>query len=403
MENEKKIDIKPRLCYGGLFLLTGVAVMAFSLITGKSYEATLRNTFVSLIFSGTVMFMLMDAINRGREGLFFDNYDHKIRFMVGYAIGLFLALAFALVPNQFWPYMAIFVVLGLLSNFEIGLVTGTGFVMISVMLEENGNFGELFMYVLAGVVALSLFRDLKEETAIGFPTAISLMMQGLLLIAFYVLFQNRTLSISILILPILNLMLNLIILLLFLNMFGVYVIRKTNDMYMEINDAEYPLLARLKEENKDEYYRAIHTAYLAERLAHGLGLNARAVKTCSYYHRIGVMDGKTTWEDSNHYFSENNFPIEAVEFLHEYMEPKKGQIRSKEALAVNLSETMIASLMYLIKGNKDVKINYDQMIDSILDKKISEGELKDYDVTFREYDQMRKIFKKEKLYYDFLR
>ena len=28
--------------------------------------------------------------------------------------------------------------------------------------------------------------------------------------------------------------------------------------------------------------------------------------------------------------------------------------------------------MYLIKGNKDVKINYDQMIDSILDKKISE-------------------------------
>ena len=59
--------------------------------------------------------------------------------------------------------------------------------------------------------------------------------------------------------------------------------------------------------------------------------------------------------------------------------------------------------MYLLAKNKDMKIDYDQLIDKIFDKKEDEGELKNCDVTFREYDQMRKILKKEKLYYDFLR
>ena len=59
--------------------------------------------------------------------------------------------------------------------------------------------------------------------------------------------------------------------------------------------------------------------------------------------------------------------------------------------------------MYLLKKDKDAKIDYDNLIDSIIDKKVSDGELRDYDVTFRELEVMKKIMKKEKLYYDFLR
>ena len=314
-----------------------------------------------------------------------------------------LSCLFSFVPNEFWPYMSLIVIMALMSNAEIGMIAGVSFVTISVMLEESGSYGELFMYVLAGAVAVALFRDLKENTSIGLPTFIALLMQGVLLIAFNVLFQNRTLSFNLLIIPILNLMVNLIILLIFLNMFGVYVIRKSNDMYMEINDTEYHLLAELKAKDKDEYFRAIHTGYLAERVSLGLGFNDRAVKTCAYYHRIGVLNGSLKWADVEHYYTENNFPIEAVEYLHEYLEPAKGKSKSKEALTVQLCETVIASIMYLIKQNKDAKIDYDKLIDGLFDEKEKDGELKDFDVTFREYDQMRKILKKEKLYYDFLR
>lgn len=402
MEGDKS-KARYNLTYLALFIFTGVFVFAFSFIVGKSYEAILRNTVVSMLATGTVLFMIRDAIGRGPEGFSYDNYYRKSRFIVVFAGMVVLSCVLSLVPNEFWPYMSLFVILALFSNSEIGMIAGISFTTISVMLEENGSYGELFMYVLAGAVAIALFRDLKETTAIGVPVFISLLMQAVLIIAYNVLFQNRTFSINILILPILNLMLNLIILLVFLNMFGVYVIRKSNDMYMEINDVAYPLLVKLKEKDKDEYFRAIHTGYLAERIALGLGFNDRAVKACAYYHRIGVLDGGLKWADVEHYYVDNNFPIEAVEFLHEYIEPPKGAVKSKEALAVQLSETVIASIMYLIKQNKDAKIDYDKLIDNLFDKKEASGELKDYAVTFIEYDRMRAILKKEKLYYDFLR
>ena len=85
------------------------------------------------------------------------------------------------------------------------------------------------------------------------------------------------------------------------------------------------------------------------------------------------------------------------------MEPQKGKVKSKEALTVQLSETVIASIMYLLNKNSDADIDYDKLIDKIIDKKIQDGELMDYAITFRELDQMRKLLKKEKLYYGFLR
>ena len=299
--------------------------------------------------------------------------------------------------------MALFVILGLFSNNEIGIISGTGFVIISILLEESGVYGELFMYAIAGMLALALFRDLKENTAIGYPTAISLMIQAVLLLAFNVLFQNRTLSIGLLIVPILNIMFNLIILMVFLNIFGVYIIRKSNDMYMEINDTNYPLLIRLKEQSIEDYYRAIHTGSLAERIALELGINNRAVKTCSYYHGIGVLENKKKWEDVKHFYEENHFPIEAQDYLREYIAPEKGHVKSKECLAVRMTETVIISIQQLFKQDKNAKIDYEKLIDDLFDKMISDVKLNDYNVTFREYEVMRKILKKEKLYYDFLR
>ena len=170
-------------------------------------------------------------------------------------------------------------------------------------------------------------------------------------------------------------------------------IGEINDMYMEINDAEFSLLKALKDKNPDEYFRAIHTAYLAERIAMGLGFNSRAVKTCSYYHRIGIIDGKMDWDSVSHYYTEFNFPLEAIEFLKEYMVPSKSVPKSRESLTVQLSETVIASIMYLLKKDPNANINYDQLIDGIIDKKIDNGELNEYEVTFRELHEMRKILK----------
>ena len=400
---DEKKDVKLIFAYWGIFVLTGALVFAFSYFSGKSYELILRNSIVSMSCTGTVIFLHSDAISKGFEGLSYDNYDHRFRFIAVYAVSILLACAFSFVPDQFWPYMALFVILSLFSNTQTEIVSGISLVTISVLLEQNGSYSEFLMYVIAGAVAVILFRDLKENTNIRIPMAISLLVQTVLLMGFHILFLNRTLSFAMFVLPVINIMLNLVILLIVLNVFGLYVIRKSNDRYMEINDTTFSLLTRLKDEKKEEYYRAIHTAYLAERIAIGLGLNVRAVKNCSYYHKIGLLEGKTTWEDVKHFYEDEHFPDEAVKFLHEYIEPQKGAERSTESLAVNVSETLISAIMDIFEKNKNTEVDYNKLIDSVLDKKIADKEILNYSVSYRQYDQMRKILKKENLYYDFLR
>ena len=154
MEGDKSAS-RYNLIYMALFLFTGVFVFAFSFIVGKSYEAILRNTVVSMLSAGTVLFMIKDATGRGPEGFSYDNYYRKRRFVIVFAGMVVLSCVLSLVPNEFWPYMSLFVILALFSNSEIGMIAGISFTTISVMLEENGSFGELLMYVLAGAVAIA--------------------------------------------------------------------------------------------------------------------------------------------------------------------------------------------------------------------------------------------------------
>ena len=68
MESEKGSLNRIKILYAIMFLFTGAFVFGMSFILGKSYEAILRNTVVSLIGAGTIIFMLLDAAGRGKEG-----------------------------------------------------------------------------------------------------------------------------------------------------------------------------------------------------------------------------------------------------------------------------------------------------------------------------------------------
>ena len=175
-------------------------------------------------------------------------------------------------------------------------------------------------------------------------------------------------------------------------------------MYMDINDPEYALLVQIKEKDKDEYYKAIHTAYLAERASMKLELNSRAVKTCSYYHRISVLSEGKSWDDVLHYFKDNEFPDEVIPFLNEFYDPRsKSGFVSREATVVNICETVVSSIMYLIRKDKDSKIDYDELIDKIIQHKLDKKEFNRSKLSFSDLENLRKLLKKEKLYYDFLR
>ena len=390
-----------KLLYAAIFILTGDVVAVATWLYLGTREELLRNTIVALVCAGVIIFLLADARERG--GFSYDNGRRPLRFFCGYVVALILCVCLPLISPEAWPYLPVYVALGLFSNERIGLFSGAMLTGISVLLEEQGSVSELLLYIILGAVALTLLSELTETTHIGPAVFICASLMSVLLVAFDILFRNRTLSLTLFVIPAVNVVVSLILLLILLNMFGVYVIRGSNDRYMDINDTEYPLLARLKTGNKEEFYRAIHTAYLAERIALDLGLNDRAVKTMAYYHRIGVLDNKKTWEEVEPYFVDHRFPEEAIAYLKEYIEARPGERRSKEFTIIYLCETLIASIMYLFKSDRDKKLNVEELIDKIFANKLKDPEFHNNDISLYELDRMKELMKKEKLYYDFLR
>ncbi|WP_022760047.1 hypothetical protein [Butyrivibrio sp. AD3002] len=390
-----------RFFFGSIFFVTGLMLLGFSILYKLSIEVVIRNTFTGFLCGGVLLYMINDASVRGLFA--YDNGQKRNRYVFSYYVGLIISMALPLITAEVWPYVFIFLLLGLFSTNEIGLFSGSMLVMFSVLLEKEGSYSEFFIYFVAGAVVLVLLRDLNETTKIGFPVFISMALLFSLIVAYDILFQNRTLTPTMLIVPIVNIVVTIILMLILLNIFGVYVIRKSNDRYMDINDTEFPLLVRLKEKDKAAYFRAIHIAYLSERIAMDLGLNARAVKTMSYYYKIGVIDDSKTWDEVKHFYIENNFPDEAVQYLKEYIENDKSKHRSKEAAIIFMCETLIASITYLFEKDKNTKINYDELIDKIFLHKIENKDLYNYDISLYEIERMKKLMKKEKLYYDFLR
>ncbi|MBQ7678349.1 MAG: hypothetical protein IJT34_00675 [Butyrivibrio sp.] len=384
-----------------IFLMTGGVVTVATWLYGRGRDQILRNAIISLICAGVIVLLMSDT--RERRGFAYNNEEKPLRFVCGYLAGLVLCVCLPLISPDAWPFLPVYVALGLFSTEQIGLFSGALLTGISVLLEESPNLSDFMIYFILGAVALTLLSELTEETHVGPAVFICAALMCVLIVACDILFRNRTLSVMLFVIPAVNVAVSLILLLILLNMFGVYVIRGSNDRYMDINDTEYPLLARLKNGNKEEFFRSIHTAYLAERIALDLGLNARAIKTMAYYHRIGVLDNKNTWEAVEPYFKDHHFPEEAMAYLREYIEAKPGEKRSKEFTVIYLCETLIASIMYLFKNDKDKPLDVEALIDQIFANKMKDPAFHNNDISLYELERMKVLMKKEKLYYDFLR
>ncbi len=171
---------------------------------------------------------------------------------------------------------------------------------------------------------------------------------------------------------------------------------------MEINDPECPLLVQLKDMSKEEYYHAVHTAYLGDRIARRLQLDDAAVKACGYYHRIGKLKGENTWENVAAICDEYHFPVNTKRILKEYVDGTE-KVVSKETIVVLFSDCIVSSILYLFEKDPKAQLNYKQLIDTVFKKKLETDELWCNEISLAQLSEMKKIFVEEKLYYDFLR
>ena len=79
------------------------------------------------------------------------------------------------------------------------------------------------------------------------------------------------------------------------------------------------------------------------------------------------------------------------------------RLLSAEVAVVHMADAVVSAIMYLFEQDADAKVSYEQVINSIFDRKIKMGLFNECNITFTQFQQMRNLFVEEKLYYDFLR
>lgn len=383
-----------------VFAATAATAAAAAFLYGKTQIEMVRIVLFLILASGCVIFSIEES--REQKTFLFDNELYQWRFTVTYLLFLVGSVLFPLLPSAGWPFLAVFVGLMLFSNQVIGMCAGTALLMLTVLLGSAPSIDTLFVYFVSGMIGILVFSYVNEEFKVGIPILVSLLMQMLCLCIQSVLMVNETLEAQMFLIPLVNTMVCLILLLIILKFFSYSTIYRHRDMYIDINDPEGRLLSELKNFSKEEYFHAVHTAYLCDRIAKKLRLNAAVAKACGYYHKIGVLKGENTWENVCAVLAENEFPQPVKDILEEYLEENKRLI-AKEAVILMFSETVISSLTYLFSKNPNNELDYDKLIQAVFKKKMESGIINYSNITLGELDEMKKILTRENLYYDFLR
>ena len=384
----------------GIFLVTCGGTLAASFLYGADLSEEIRNVITAAI--GSVILLLLWEDHAQREELLQDNHRQPRRFFVAYLASFLMTMLLPLIVADAWPFVAVYVLLSLLSCPLVGVYAGTMLLMLAVLLQ-GGAAPEFFMYVFAGFVAVGLFKNLDEEVRAAYPMFIALVMQTVLIVCYHVMFLNQSLSPDMLIVPIINAFLNFVLLIVILNAYTFYVVQRDSERYMEVNDPAFALMLRIREKSEAEYQRAIHTDYLTQRIASTLQMDQRNVRSCSYYHRAAILLEERGIEALTALYREYAIPEGAIRLLQEVNQYKNRAHVSAEATVIMLCDTMIASLQFMFQKNSKMQLDYGQLVDKIFEKKESDGLFENSELSVMGVRITRELLKKETLYYDFLR
>ena len=391
--------IKRIVVFMTMFALAGLIAWLGSVFYQSEMDHMIRNVVMVLAGTGIVIFSFtLSEIN----GFFvYRNEGRYGRFALTYLLSLAAAVLLPFLPVTGWPFLVLFVMLSVFSNGMTGLAAGSLCLLLAVNFA-GCDYAIFWLYFISGMAGILVFSTLDEEFKVGIPAIVSLLVLALCLTANVILFAEEKLSIIQFMIPGVNLMICCILLQVCLKMVSSTVIHRYRDKYMEINDPECPLLVQLKELSREEYFHAIHTAYLGDKVARNLGIDDAAVKACGYYHRIGKLKGENTWENVSAICDKYHFPPKTKQILKEYVDPD-AQIISKETIVVLFADCIVSSILYLFEKDPKAELDYEQLIDTVFKKKFETEELWSNELSLAQLCRMKKIFVQEKLYYDFLR
>lgn len=389
-ENKYSIGWRFYLAEFGILILGVCGMWLLGSVKGTAPDRILANCVMALMGLAITEFHFRRECINGKMD--YDNGDHVYRFLFCLVIGLIVAMACGFLPIAGWPFLLVFVMLSLFSNMNVGILASSVLLLIAVLLS-SGTIGDYSLYLVSGMFAVTLFRNLENEFRIGIPLFLSILCLLVCETANIVLVANSKPDFEIFVIPMANMIISSILLLGLLKLFFSIVVYRYRESYLEINDTENVILSELKQDNRQMYMHCIHTAYFCERIGKQLGLNVDALKCAAYYHKLG--------DKLDTIMEEKQFPPAARKILSEYRSRKEG-IRMKETAVLVCSDTIVNSVTWLIQKNSGKQVDYDKVIHTVFQKLYEDGSFDHCNIAMKELRMMQKIFREEKLYYDFL-
>ncbi len=383
----------PELLFG---ILTIVMISGVCYLKNQEQDKTLQYLVFAVLGLGCFGYRLRREYIE--ELISYENRKHINRFWIVFAMCWIVAGACVFLPVEGWPYVAVFVALALYSTPMTGIFAATVLLMITVMLT-GGGAATFFLYFISGLTAVGLFCPLGKEVKIGIPMFLSLLCLFTCETAGFVLTANAHPGVELFLVPVVNLVITAVLLLGMIKLYSGQVVYLYRERYLEINDTENPELAQYREQQKEEYMKCIHIAYFCERIALKLSMDVDALKCAGYYH-VKVAEKPELMD-------EMDFPPAARGILEEYLllrkNSKKMSVKQKGTAVLLCSETVVVTILQLLSKEQGKALDYEKIIDTIFKHFMDKGTFDICDITLKELRAMQKIFKEEKLYYDFLR
>lgn len=390
-ENRRKVGWKFFLAEAAIIIVGTLGMGLFGRIRQQPEDRLLANCVMMLLVLAVICFHLRREYVH--DGLDYDNGEHVFRFFLCLGIGLGVAFACGFLPVGGWPFLVVFIMLFLFSNMSVGILSATSLLLISVLLS-NSDTGGFALYFISGVFAVTLFRHLGDDFKIGIPVFLSILCLLVCETANVVLVANARPDFEIFVIPVANMIISSILLLGCLKVFSSIVVFRHREKYLDIIDSENPVIARMRERDRNEYMHCVHTTYFCERIGKRLGLDVEALKSVGYYYRLG---GELT-----QMLEDEQFPPNAREILLDYRNRKAG-MKKKETAVLYCSDMVVSFVKKAIESVKPGQVDFDKLIDDIFGKLFRDKIFDKCDISVGELRTMQQIFKEEKLYYDFLR
>ncbi len=400
MDKKQNYKIKNYAIYIVIVFISLTFTFVSCYVLLKPMEELIRNMLVTVTFS---MIIVLSLASGKKNSLLFDNFNYLGRFLFSFLLGFCFVIISYFIPVKVWPILLLAVILALTSNAVTGMLSYLFFIFIACYFKDASAY-VFFMCVFIGVAGIAFFQTLDKDYFISGPLFGSLAVLFAGETGFLIMFENSRISLDTFVLPMVNVFVTLLFLLLFLLYYSKSVVHKYRDKYQQINDQDFSLLNELKQKNEKEYYHAIHTAYLCDKVARKIGADNYLAKAGGYYHKIGILRGESesVLEHTIKITEENKFPPMLLELFYEFGD-KHTTVKKKETAIVILADAVISSITFLMAKDNKAVIQYEQIIDIVFKQKMTGNLFAECELTLKELNQIRNILIGEKLYYDFLR